>query len=318
MTVWIAANAIAIAVVLGLLLRHAWPPSALVRIRNAFLGRPASASECAWTPAEVPGSFRIEHRPAPALFADAVHTFGLVDRTSDWGSALRIATHLVENARHEGPIQSSLEQTYRRIREGYGYCADYTKVYLALAHAAGLFARQWAFSFDGFGGHGHVMVEAFDRQSGRWRWIDVYNNFHAVDAQTREPLSAEQMWQAALGNRPMPELVVNGRGRPGYQIISKAIDYYQRGAREWYLWMGNDVLSYDAHPLVRLGNRVAGGIGQAIAAMLGVHPKLLILKTPQNEANVSALLKLRRSVAMLTVVLVVLVVALAAQIAWLA
>jgi hypothetical protein len=30
----------------------------------------------------------------------------------------------------------------------------FVKVYLALAHAAGITARQWAFSFDGFGGHG--------------------------------------------------------------------------------------------------------------------------------------------------------------------
>lgn len=313
MNLWIAVTAIAIAVVLGLLLRCAWPPSGPVRVRNALLGKSGSESQCAWTPAATPPGFRVEHHRSPDLFTEAVRKHGLNAGGSDWVNALRIATHLVENAKFEGPIQASLETTYQRIREGHGYCADHAKVYLALAHVAGLFARQWAFSFDGFGGHGHVTVEVFDRQHNQWRWIDVYNNFHAIDPQTQQPLSALEARQALLGTRPMLEIALNGPGRPGYEIRSKAIDYYRRGAHEWYLWLGNDVLTYDAHPLVKLGNRIAGGIGQAIATVLGMHPRLLLIVTAENQPAVDALGKLRRSVVGLSALLVALLGALIAQ-----
>src|SRR3712207_6947241 len=56
----------------------------------------------------------------------------------------------------------SLEPTYEVIRNtGRGYCGDYADVYTALALAAGLSVRSWAFSFDGFGGRGQ------DRKSTR-------------------------------------------------------------------------------------------------------------------------------------------------------
>ena len=53
-----------------------------------------------------------------------------------------------------------------------------------LAGAAGLTAREWGFSFDGFGGHGHALVEVYDRGLSKWVFLDVYNNIQALDAAT--------------------------------------------------------------------------------------------------------------------------------------
>src|SRR5690606_37056993 len=95
----------------------------------------------------------------------------------DWRTALRIGSHLLQgvisNRGSGGPIQGSLSETLRRITErGDGYCGDYVDAFTALATEAGLFTRSWAFSFDGFGGHGHIFNEIWDRQAGTWRMID--------------------------------------------------------------------------------------------------------------------------------------------------
>ena len=84
----------------------------------------------------------------------------------DWKAALALANHLVEHAGDRGAVQDDPLTTYRKIRQGYGYCADFVKVYLALAHAGGLSARQWAFSFDEFGGHGHTVVRCTIERAG--------------------------------------------------------------------------------------------------------------------------------------------------------
>jgi hypothetical protein len=55
-------------------------------------------------------------------------------------------------------------------------CASFT----GLAIAAGIPVRAWAFSFDGFGGHGHVWVEIWNRQLERWQLLDVFNNYYFV------------------------------------------------------------------------------------------------------------------------------------------
>ena len=312
MRLWISIDAVALALSAAALLGPAWRLVEAVRLRNALLADPSTPADFAWLPPDFPPGFRTERRAATALFARVVTALEVARLPGDWEKALALAGHLAENAADRGPIRAGLEVTYRGIREGRGYCADFARVFLALAHAAGLHARQWSFSFDGFGGHGHVIVEVFDRARGKWLFLDVYNNFHALDAASGEPLSALELRECALGVRPAAQFRPNGLGRPGWRHEHKARDYYARGACEWYLWYGNDVFSYDAHPAVALANRLSGSLGEIVATAIGVHPRIRIFVTSENEQAVRAVVRLARRTRVLTFAVVVLAVALVA------
>jgi hypothetical protein len=309
-------NLVAIVGVLAYLARLAWPPSEAVRIRNALLLDPTEPANFEWTPPAVPEGFRAETQRASTAFSELLRDLGVERIDGDWERALAIAAHLTERAADKGAIQADLATTYRAIREGRGYCADFARIFLALAHAAGLAARQWSFSFDGFGGHGHVVSEIYDRKRGKWLFLDVYNNFHAADAESGAILSALEFRDAVLGRRGPALMRPNGPGRPGYEFADKALDYYRRGADEWYLLWGNDVFTYEATPVVAWSSRLSGSLGQLVATLLGVHPRIRVLQTPENAGKVLELARLGRRVKWLLALLAALALALAAQVAY--
>ena len=86
---------------------------------------------------------------------------------------------------------------------GTGYCADYAKVFNALGYSAGIPIRQWAFSFDGFGGWGHTFNEIWDEANQRWLMIDVFNGFN-----NNAVTNAVQTVGSSLGR---PSAIVMGR-----------------------------------------------------------------------------------------------------------
>lgn len=294
MSSWFLANVIAVFIFAAWTLYLAIPSTKGVQIRNALLLRPADASEFEWTPDHIPESYTIEHAEPSAGFKAAIERTG-VDRISgDWPRALALANWLCEFAKDKGPIQSGLDRTLARIEQGYGYCADFVKVYLALTYSAGIFARQWSFSFDGFGGHGHTLVEVFDHERGKWLMVDVFNNFYAADAKTGEPLSVMEFRKALLGKRDPAHLLVCGSGRPGYAIIDKAMAYYQRGVDQWYMSWGNAVFSYDRHPVVGFAGRMSGTLAQIVATAVGLQPTIRPLRTETNHDLIERLGTLRR------------------------
>lgn len=295
---------------------QAFPPVRAVRLRNAWLMRPSNAQDFAWTPADIPSGFQVEQRSPTRSFIDVVRNLSIDSSNDDWVRSQRLAGHLTEAARDLGAIQADLGTTYEQVRAGYGYCADFVKVFLALAHTAGVFARQWAFSFDGYGGHGHVLVEIYDRRRNKWLLLDVYNNFYAADATTLEPLSVMEFRSALLAERGPARLLVSGPGRPGYVHEESALDYYRRGLDQWYLTWGNAVFSYDAQPFVRLASRVKGGFGQLVAAVLGVHPEVRMLETQHNAVQIAELLVLRRKLRWAFGCLVLLLVLLVLQLGY--
>jgi hypothetical protein len=313
MSAGVALNLLALGGVLLYVLRHVYPLSEAVRLRNALLLEPSGPDDFDWTPDAAPHDFRLERRPPSAPFIEAVRALGVERPDGDWPKALALAGHLTERAKGSGPIRSDLLTTYRLIREGGGYCADFVKVYLALAHAAGLLARQWAFSFDGFGGHGHTFAEVFDRQRGKWLFVDVHNNFHAERASTGEPLSAFEFRALLLAGSDDLRLAPNGPGRPGFVHVHKALDYYRRGLAEWYLWWGNAVFSDDANPLGRWAARLSGGLGRLASILLGTQPRIRVLHTDDNAAQIESLATLRRHARLAIVLLVALVGLLVAQ-----
>jgi hypothetical protein len=290
--IWI--NVIAMLVVGIWLSAQVCSVARVVRLRNALYARRGTIADFDWRPNKVPAGFLQETGLPSVIFKDAVTELKIDECSSDWHRALRIAERLTMSARDLGPIRSDLETTYTRIQAGYGYCADFVKVFLGLTHAAGIFARQWSFSFNGFGGFGHTVVEIFDRASGKWLFLDIYNNIHACNALTSAPMGALEFRDALLHSSPAIRIVPNGAGRLGYPIEEKLLAYFRRGLREWYLVGGNAVFSYEAHPLVRWSSRMSGPIGQVVAACLGRQPSIQILATPENAQAVDELMALAR------------------------
>ena len=266
-----------------------------VRLRNALLLQPSTSADFSWTPAQVPAGFEVERRAPTPLFAQAVARLG-IDELSDWDKARALAAHLTACAQDKGPIQSDLATTYRRIREGYGHCADFAKVYVALAHAAGLFVRQWAFTHNGFGGNGHVLIEVYDPLRGKWLMLDVYNNFYAIDAASNQVLSALEFRDSVLGLRAPAIVRPLGAGRPGFIHHARLLEYYRRGAGEWYLIWGNAVYSAESNPVVRAALRLHPAAGQLAAMLFRAYPGIRLYVTAGNRAAAEALADLGRSV----------------------
>jgi hypothetical protein len=281
---------------------HLGESSELVRLRNALLfdGRPAATD---WAPAARPADFRIDQLPPSPLYADAVRTHGLRVAGDDWATALRIGQHLLQaGTRRNGPIQSDLDTTYSRIiGTGRGYCGDYADSFSGLATAAGLFVRSWAFSFDGFGGHGHIFNEVWDGTTGRWIAIDVYQNIVFVDGQQR-PLSALELRRELQAGRAPRMLPVRAQSPLGFVHADRAIDYYRRGLPQWYLWWGNNVFDVDRAPAAQLVEPLGRPVAQLAAIAAGVYPAIRVLADAGNLAEREALQSLRwRLLALLVV-----------------
>lgn len=289
---WI--SAIATLILAGSLAPHFKDSAELVRMRNALLLQ-SEPAVYEWTPATVPGRFAVETAQPIPLYVDAVSDNGLQVNNDDWATALKIGRHLLSSAGPRGrPIQSDLADTYRRIMaSGEGYCGDYADSFTGLANAAGLFSRPWAFSFDGFGGRGHIFNEIWDNQHSRWIMIDVFNNFYVTDA-TGHPLSAMAFREALQRNPSNAKLVpVNPDAHPGFKYEDKALDYYRRGLPEWYMWWGNNVFEYDRSSLVKVLGNAHRALEQLGGVVVGVHPQIRILALPENQAQREAMQSLR-------------------------
>ncbi len=315
MTLGIAATLSAIGALVVFLSVQAVPVSRAVRLRNALLLERSRPEDFTWLPPHIPSDFKVESGEPSSEFRAIVDSLGVRELRRDWDVAIVLASHLIERAGDKGPVREDLVRTYRAIQNGYGYCADFVRVFLALAHAAGLQARQWGFSFDNFGGHGHTFVEVFDRQMQRWLLLDVFNNFHVVDATTGEPLGALEYRESLLGRRAAAVMLPNGPGRPGFVHGHKALDYYRRGIHQWYLLWGNAVPSYYMHPAVKITAVFSGTLANLAANVVGVQPRIRIYETPENIFQVRRMFALQRRLRWTGILLAALVVTLGVQLA---
>lgn len=297
----VLANVIGLVAALACLAALAFPPGRAMRVRNAFLLRRGSAGDFAWTPESVPKDFRLERGQPPEPIASAIAQLPAQD--GDWARARALVAMLVEHWRREGHLRADLRTTWRGIRAGGGSCSDYVRVYLAAAAGLGLFCRQWAFSFDGFGAHGHTFVEVWDRRARRWVFLDVHNNVYAVAPRSEAPIDALALRDAVLAEPVAMEFRQAAPGRLGWPDLDKLVDYYRRGAGEWYLWWGNDVIERDA------GGRWA----HRLASAGGRLPELVALVTPDNEAAVERMERLRGFARSIAIAVIVLALALALQ-----
>lgn len=290
-------NGMLLVVVAGIMASMLYPATEAVRVRNSFLVEPVKVTDFNWKPDQPPPSFRLETRAAPGNIQAGVRTLLQGAPQSDWEKALLLSEHLTKGAKGGGSIQSELGSSYDLIvNKGRGYCADFTKVFLAMAHAAGIPARQWAFAFDGFGGHGHALIEIYDRSRGKWMMLDVFNNIYALDAASGEILSAMEFREFLLGKRQGVSVRKAGEGRLGFPIEAKLIDYYKRGVDQWYLWWANDVVTYNDNPTLIQARILGNSVEKLAATIIGVHPTIQILHTATNTDEVQSLQRLRTKV----------------------
>jgi len=291
----VLANVVAVIAGTGWLARLTLPSSQGVRVRNAFLLRRGTAQDFAWTPDSVPAGFRVEKRRAPAIVHEAaIAVQAGIPEAGDWELARALVTMLVRNWKSDGAIQADLASTYDGIVGGSGYCADYVRVYLAAAATVGLFCRQWAFSFDGFGGHGHTFIEIFDRQRGRWLFLDVHNNVYASRAESDEPMGGLDLRQALLDGTTI-EFHRAGEGRLGFRHFDKLLDYYRRGVAQWYLWWGNDVITRDTTGISRALTPISGRIAN-VATSAFCLPPIVAIVDADNADEIAAMERLRKHV----------------------
>lgn len=271
---------------------HLTSSTELVRMRHALLLIEEQNHGFNWTPDTVPTDFKLERGPAYPEFVDAARGLGLDAMNSDWDRAMAISQHLLSNPRLVGtPIQSDLRDTYRKILDqGTGYCGDFTRVFMAFAITAGIPVRAWSFSFDGFGGDGHIWPEIWNRQLKRWQLVDIFNNlyFHGPDGVA---ISALEFREAVLTN---PESIEHAKlhpgARPGYAMEEKMWAWYRKGLPEWYMEWGNNVFTLDRAPTVRLLGRA---LEQLNAISTGEFPGVSLMVTQANQDQVNALWRLR-------------------------
>jgi hypothetical protein len=283
-----------VAVVLSVLLR-AYPSTEAVRLRNALLMQIEPNARFDWTPRDVPADFMVERLPAPAPIAAAARAIVATAGSDDFSLARALAAHLNAHAVKGGQIRSlDVAEIYRAIiNEGTGYCSDVVDAYIALAHAVGLFTRPWAFSFDGFGGHGHINVEVYDRTRGTWVMLDVFNNVLATDRRTGKPLSVAEFRAAFGADRSNVVFIPIAAGRQRIPVYDKLVEYYALGFDQWYLWHGNNVVSRTAGPLVGSASRIAEPMAELLSVWQGRYPHLVPIVSATNRTMLESMRSLR-------------------------
>lgn len=268
----------------------------LVRMRNALVLIDESSTGFDWTPLNVPPSYMQERGPVDPFFVDVAARLGLAALPDDWERALAISRHLLGSSPvlQGGAIKLDLRRTYRRIvRSGQGYCGDFVDVFMAIALAAGMPVRSWAFSFDGFGGDGHIWPEIWNRQLGRWQLVGIFNNYYFFET-PGVPLSALEFRQAMLSDSPRLKLAPLDPGaRVGWSIEEEAWRYYRLGLPEWYMWWGNNVFTYDRALLVRTFSGVSRSLEQLGGIAQGVFPPVKLMVTEANRHQANAMWRLR-------------------------
>lgn len=271
----------------------------VVKLRNALLLNDGANASFDWTPANVPADFKQEQGVVDPFFTQIADRLGLSGMPDDWARTVAITHHLLSNSASTGggAIKLDLRGTYVGItRDGSGYCGDFVRVFTAIATAAGMPVRNWAFSFDGFGGHGHVWPEVWNRQLQRWQLVGVFNNYYFFE-EPGVPLSALAFRRALLEDSPSLRLApIDPSSRIGWVHEEKAWSYYRRGASQWYMWWGNDVFTYDADPLVRVFAGVSRPLEQFSGLLKGVSPAMQVLVTPDNQPQFDALRRIKRHV----------------------
>lgn len=263
-------------------------PFEITRVRNALIAEVGDPADFNWKPQAPPADYTVERHTTPPEFVQALQGLQLFEPDmSEASRALAIARHLTSGDKTTGkPIQSNTLAAYHSIvASNEGYCSDYTQVFNALNLAAGIPVREWGMSFDGFSGKGHAFSEIYDSTFDKWVFVDSFFSFYMVDAVTGIPLSVDEFRKRLLAeDASLSEAVVPiDAGAFSFKTPQKAVNYYAAGAEQFFLWFGNDVFSYDSNPIVASAARFGRSFEQALAIVVGAHPEIRIVPTPEGK-----------------------------------
>ena len=295
-SVILAVSAILLIAVSGAPFSNVRSDQDLVKLRNALhyeTTDPAVVFQ--WGPESMPADFLREEQPAPPLFHQVLSQLPGDLGASEFERAVQMAIHLVKAPNRSGQaIQSSIARTYEEIvEEGEGYCADYTLVLNGLALSDDIPIREWGMSFDGFGGDGHAFSEIYDRALEKWIFLDSFYSFY-VRGPSGEPLSVMEFRRYLLnGDIDSLDVVPIKADRFMFPSFEYALNYYRRGANFFFMVWGNNVFTYEDHPAVRILSRISRSAEQAAGILFGVQPRIMILRTPENQDAIDELSKLR-------------------------
>ena len=195
---------------------------------------------------------------------------------------------LAEAPRRIGmPIQADTTTAYDAIRTGgRGYCADFTQVFLGMAIAAGVEAREWGISFQGFGA-GHAFNEVYDTSLEKWVLIDPFHSLYFIDVDTKLPLSVIELHERLLQRDDIQrvDIVKIAPSMFPFRSADAALDYYRRGMTQLALVWGNNVLDYDAATPVRIGAVLGRSVEEATAILTGWAPQRLIYPIAMSDRD---------------------------------
>lgn len=293
-----AAPAIVVAVIGALVLQMASSSMEAVRLRNSLIFEAVDVASLNWNPPDYPASFKLNRHEAPAAYQDAIAAIAgqRVAERPRFGDAVALGKHLAVEGFKGGRIQSDAVTNLEGIVErGAGYCADFAQVFNGLAHTLSLPVREWGMSFGGFNGDGHSFNEVFDFANDRWVFIDSYFSFYVTDRLSGDPLSVIEFRDRLRreGGRNSIAVVPISEERFLFGSHDIALNYYQRGVDEYYMWWGNNVFDYDQSLPVSLAGKVSRTLEQVVAIIAGVHPGIRIPRVPENATAIAELERVR-------------------------
>jgi hypothetical protein len=283
-----------VAALLGMAVPAVWlamllaQPDEAVRIRTSLVATIGQAADFEWRPDNVPRSFLRNNGLVPPLFREAASaaTAGL--------------------APTDQPIRSDVATSYAGIiRDGHGYCADFTKVFNALSIGTGVAVREWGFAFAAFGS-GHAFNEVFDATRQKWVLVDSFHSLYFVDPSTREPLSVLEVHDRLLGLDPERRSVSIERIVPArfpFRSDQTALDYYRRGMPQLFLVWGNNVFDYERAPAVRLTSGISRSVQQLVGIVVGGYPRIKIYPIGLSDRDLDELFRQRNQFLVATALL---------------
>jgi hypothetical protein len=295
---WIPAGLLA--VMLGALASMVNSGYEQTQIRNSMIATPGNAGDFDWAPADRPLGFRQETMEAPEEFRRDVAAIqgGLPASADELQIALAFSRHLAAGpGPGGGGIKSRTRDTYREILStSRGYCSDYTQVMNGLAHAAGVSIREWGMSFDAYSGNGHAFNEVYVQGLSKWVFVDSFYSFYVVERESGVPLSALEFRERLASGAGEDEIEVRviAEEQFGFKDPSSALMYYRDGADRFFLYFGNNVFSYDEHPLVRLVAPLSRAAEELAAIALRIRPEIRLLQTGTNGDDIESLFRRRQ------------------------
>lgn len=284
-----------------------FPVTEATKLRNSFIAYSGEINDVAWTPEEVPKTY-LEEKIIPDQFKNISNDIlgSKINQEENFFRALKIAQHLMKGPGRGKGIQTDTFNAYQKIMtEGGGYCADYSQVFNGIAISSEIPVREWGMTFDGFGGDGHTFNEIYDNSLKKWIMIDSFYSLYIKNIKTNEPLSVMEFRKyLTTGEEGYDyEIVPIVSGKFAFNSNAHAVKYYKKGINQLYLWWGNNVFSYDSNNIVRILGPISRSLEQTSAIIMGIHPRILIISTTENEDEINSLNYIRNKFIALIIIL---------------